>query len=139
MIALRAFVIAIVLVFIPSISFAQRTGGSFGVRAWGARPVSFSRPAAFSRPVSVSRPSFVRSWSPPRPVVVVRHSTPSVFVVHHHHTPSWVFDNAPSVDAGMPPHTDTDGCSATPLASRTPWTQLTVILAVIIARRVRRA
>lgn len=92
-------------------AFGQRTGGSFGVRAWGARP-SISRPI-ISRPTIRVTPRVVTYRTP---VLINRAPSPRVVIVHHHTSPwAWVYDDKRhDVDAGMPTHTTGDGCSSSP-------------------------
>ena len=119
-----------------TLAFGQRTGGSFGVRAWGSRP-SFSRPVTIARPSYVSRPAM-------RPVVrVVSYHpapiAPRVIVVHHHHAPSWSWfsddSSRDSIDAGMPRHPSGDGCSATPHRASFAGAPLVLAACVALNRR----
>lgn len=57
MLTLARLILAALLV--PCAALAQRTGGSFGARAWGSRPAVVSRPVA-----APSRPATRVVWAP---------------------------------------------------------------------------
>lgn len=138
----RAAFLAVLLM--PCAALAQRTGGSFGARAWGSRPVAVSRPAAApSRPA----PRIVwahRIYAPaPRPtpardvvrtVVAVRRVYRSAS-----RSPWWSAPAEPphvvAVEVPHHEHYDGGGCAASPRARGSCAAALVLCVALAARRR----
>ncbi len=142
MLTLARLILAALLV--PCAALAQRTGGSFGARAWGSRPAVVSRPVA-----APSRPATRVVWAPrvyataPRPTAA-RDVARTVVAVRrvYRSAPRSTWWAAPAdpprivaVETPHHEHYDTGGCAASPRARGSCVAALALCVALAARRR----